>query len=331
MEIIRKGKRTYELSIEGKKLDTPAIIPSISSTVSYLSIYESLDILMQKNSKSFLFSAFDFYNEKNPEDRKKLKYVLETASSRGSVVFLDSGGYEALQVRKDWDIEQFFSVVEQLDLDAYFSYDTLADGDATIDDFVDRISEDSVRTMSTQNRGITIPVLHSFGFTWSEVIATVVRSMHPKMIAIPEDDLGRNLEDKVNKVKEIRSLLDGKHSYIPLHILGVGKPIPILLYSLAGADTFDGLGWLTSLINPKDLSTTEIDYSNFFPLDCKCESCLSKSRNPRSWKAMHNLDFLTNFTSEVRSSLAKGDIAGLLSKYNIGSELEGMVRTIWDH
>lgn len=329
MEIIRKGKRTYELSIEGKKLETPTIIPSVSSTVSSLSIYESLDILMQKNSKSFLFSAFDYYHEKNIEDKKKLKYVLETASKRGTMVFLDSGGYEALQVRKDWNIEQFLSVVEQLDLDAYFSYDTLADGDSTIEDFVDRISEDSLRTMSTQNQGITIPVLHSFGFNWNEVIETVVRSIHPKMIAIPEDDLGKNLEDKVNKVREIRSVLDSEHNYIPLHILGVGKPIPILLYSLAGADTFDGLGWLTSLIDPIDLNTNEIEYSNFFPMDCKCTACLSKKQHPKSWKAMHNLDFLATFTSEIRYSLVKGDIEELVTKYSIRGELEKMIKTMW--
>ncbi len=321
MEIRKRGIRTYELSIEGKKINTPAFIPSVSSTVAYISPYEALDILMQKNSNSFLFSAFDYHYETNIENRKKLKYILETASKRGTIVFLDSGGFEALYSKKEWSFKEFLETVEQIDADAYFSYDNFTEDDVAKKNLIDTMAENSVITMAAQNSGITIPILHLSSSPWNQIIPKVVQYLHPQILAIPEKELGIDLEERAKQIKEIRTMLDREHSYIPLHILGVGKPIPILTYSIAGADLFDGLSWLTNVINPKDLSTIEVEMSNFSPIQCNCNACLSKAKYPNSWKFKHNLDFLSNFTSEIRSKMEEGKIIEIFETYGLSREL----------
>jgi len=62
-------------------------------------------------------------------------------------------------------------------------------------------------------------------------------------IAVPERELGEGICKKADTVIKIREKLNTIGRYQPIHILGTGNPLSILILAAAGADLFDGLEW----------------------------------------------------------------------------------------
>ena len=54
---------------------------------------------------------------------------------------------------------------------------------------------------------------------------------------------------RAKTIIKIRKTLAPKKQYYPLHLLGTGNPLSILIYSICGADSFDGLEWCQTTVD----------------------------------------------------------------------------------
>lgn len=85
----------------------------------------------------------------------------------------------------------------------------------------------------------------------------------PKLIAIPERELGNGVIEIAKNIRTVRNTLNNHDEYQNLHILGTGNPISMMLYSFAGADSFDGLDWCQTVV---DYETATLHHSLHFDL-----------------------------------------------------------------
>lgn len=69
-----------------------------------------------------------------------------------------------------------------------------------------------------------------------------LRGFH--IIGVTEKDLGTNLISRVQRVATLRRKLDEAEIAAPIHIWGGLDPISSPLFFFAGAEIFDGVGWL---------------------------------------------------------------------------------------
>jgi len=101
--------------------------------------------------------------------------------------------------------------------------------------------------------------------------------------------------------------------YCPLHLLGTGNPLSIAVYSMAGADSFDGLEWCQTVVDHDtgklfhfqqwDLFKDQTDWGNNGVLPY-IQSAL-----------MHNLEFYRAFMAELREALMKDTAEEFLRRY----------------
>jgi hypothetical protein len=70
----------------------------------------------------------------------------------------------------------------------------------------------------------------------------LLRGFH--IIGVTEKDLGTNLIDRVKRVATLRKKLDEAEIAAPIHVWGGLDPISSPLFFFAGAEIFDGVGWL---------------------------------------------------------------------------------------
>ena len=95
--------------------------------------------------------------------------------------------------------------------------------------------------------------------------------------------------------------------YCPLHILGTGNPLSIISYTMAGADSFDGLEWCQTVVDHDtgklfhfqqwDLFRYQTEYGKDDTL-CYVFAVL-----------MHNLKFFRNFMHGLHESIvAEADV-----------------------
>jgi hypothetical protein len=69
-----------------------------------------------------------------------------------------------------------------------------------------------------------------------------LRGFH--IIGVTEKDLGKNLMDRFRRVAILRRKLDKAKITAPIHVWGGLDPINSPLFFFAGAEIFDGVGWL---------------------------------------------------------------------------------------
>ena len=69
-----------------------------------------------------------------------------------------------------------------------------------------------------------------------------LRGFH--IIGVTEKDLGINLFDRVKRVATLRTKLNEANIAAPIHVWGGLDPISSPLFFFAGAEIFDGVGWL---------------------------------------------------------------------------------------
>ena len=64
------------------------------------------------------------------------------------------------------------------------------------------------------------------------------------VIGVTDDELGDSILDRLVQVAKLRRLLDTAHVQAPIHVFGGLDPLMTPLLFAAGAEIFDGLGWL---------------------------------------------------------------------------------------
>jgi queuine/archaeosine tRNA-ribosyltransferase len=242
------AKRQKDLSVGGKILKLPCFFPSISSVKTNLTPLEYLRVLVALRHPLFLISAYDIYNSSNKE-KNEIAKLLKRAFSVNQTILLDSGNYESYWKNdKFWDQQRYKKILNVIKSQLAFCFDQ-----QNFTDSLSKLVEDIEGTVQVTQDLVSevtiLPIVHCKVNDYPKVVLRVTKKLHPMLIAVPERSLGSGILERASTVYKIRENLNQLGIYYPLHILGTGNPLSIMIYSFAGADSFDGLEWCQTAVN----------------------------------------------------------------------------------
>lgn len=302
--------RSFSIETNGKSIETPFFVPAISSIKANWDISEYADLIKKIGYSTFLVSAYDIYRH---EKREALtKHLLENSSKQ--IFFLDNGNFEASWYKDEaWNFNKFKDILDISYPDFSFSFDVFWNKDTILRNNIKETVTSIAKTACEQKSGITIALIHSKSEKFPEVVRKIVDNINPEIVAIPERELGSGIFERARVIRTLRLELDKTKRTIPIHVLGAGNPISILMYTLCGADTYDALDWSSAFINPS--SGQFLNFSQKDLVDCECEAC--KLRNiPYEYQVMsHNLLFYLRFMDKIRNAIKTDKINSILDEY----------------
>ncbi len=313
MLVEKKSLRSFKIEDSGKSFETPLFVPATSSTKANWTVLQYIDLIENVGYPSFLVSAYDYckLEKKQKEDFEKL---LGKYRKKGTFFFLDNGNYEAYWYKdKKWNLDGLRDALETVCPDFCFSFDVFWEKDTKTESYIKDTVSAIAKTAGSQKTGSTIALFHSRPDLFPKVVRKVVDSINPEIIAVPERELGCSVFERALSIKNIRSELDKDGKLIPMHILGTGNPLSILIYTLCGADTFDALDWSSVFMDPKTCQQGHFSQKDLST--CSCEACQLK-QVPYDYQVMaHNLIFYQRFLEKIKKSLESCKVDTLLKEY----------------
>ncbi len=227
--------------------ETPLLIPSFSSK-GFPELKKILEFMREFITESILVSAYDEY----------YKHLSSKQLSFPRVIFLDSGGYEAT-VEHDLS-EAYGQDYRPNKWTSKLHRDVLNGWVATRPTVI--VSFDSPRRHSVMEEQVDSAIklkgqypqhAHEIlikpeqrnGFIEVDSVRRVVSALGEfAAIGLTERELDSKLITKMEKIAQIRRLLDRHGIKAPIHIFGSLDTFTTPLFFLAGAEIFDGLTWL---------------------------------------------------------------------------------------
>ena len=232
-------------------LPRPIYFPSISSVKTQLAPLEYVKILLHLSGAYpfFLISAYDIAKASNGNGNIIQKYI-DDATSNGIKVLMDSGNYESYWKTSNWNQEEFHSVLSRTSCSMAFCYDNQApprDTTKHVEIILSNWEEDKKHS----NGNLLIPIIHGTKESIPELCQQIAEETQSLIVAVPERRLGDGMIERAHTVERIRLALNEKEKHTKLHLLGTGNPISIAVYSIMGADSFDGLEWCQTVVDPE--------------------------------------------------------------------------------
>lgn len=312
MQIVQTSPRTFSIEISQKSLKTPFFFPAVSTVKTNFNALEYVELIIKSGYPGYLVSAYDIYNS---EDKVRKEIIEKVSQSTENEVFtfLDSGNYESYWHKdKKWKIDFLESILEKITVDFCFSFDVFwTDGD--FDKYIKETITQIAKTAGMQKSGTTVPIIHSTPDLLPKIISKIVGEINPEVISVPERELGFSIFERAKTVKSIRDELNKTDVPIPLHLLGTGNPISILIYSVCGADMYDALEWCKNAVNPKTGHLLHFVQKDL--IDCDCKACKSKEIPYPSQTMAHNLNFYGSFLEKLRKSFEENNLDKILDEY----------------
>lgn len=259
----------------------------------------------------YLISAYDIANS-CPENQLRIDAALKRSRTRGSVILMDSGNYEAFwKGDMDWQADRFYAISSTYEHDLGFCYDNQEPPDTAA-----AISEDVVGAVlrdQDQCVGTIVPIVHGPPDLMPAAAQKVAELLCPVLLAVPERALGDGIAARTRSVRRIRQALDALGFYCPLHLLGTGNPISIIAYAMAGADSFDGLEWCQTVVDHKSALLFHFQQWDFVREQTEWGS---NGILPYIQSAlMHNLDFYVTFMRNLRDAMQRNVPYEFLATY----------------
>lgn len=298
-----------------ERIITPLLVPSFSSTIFGLqdkrARKEVSDIYqyLQNKIKNTLFSLYDIHK----------KYLTDEVINSPNVLFLDSGSYEYLKYKRagfkvKWSKELYNNALDKINRKkniVQVNYDIFDTINKQIDVASDGFKKNYFKDF------IIKPNKNQYFIDSFDVMSNVDKLSGFNLIGLTEKELGDSLLKKCQNIIKIRSGLSEEGLEIPIHIFGVIDPLSIILYSLCGADVFDGLSWIKNgFIN--NLAIYDDNYAllnGFFEFN---------ENNSLQIMLINNLSTL----SEVQSNIIKFTRTLDWSVLNINSGLEEKMKLL---
>jgi queuine/archaeosine tRNA-ribosyltransferase len=178
------------------------------------------------------------------------------------------------------------------------------------------IAEDVISSVLRDQKhalGTVAPIVHGSTELLPTAARVVAGQLFPVLLAVPERALGNGIVARTRTVRHLRQGLDRLGVYCPLHLLGTGNPLSIAVYSMAGADSFDGLEWCQTVVDHEtgklfhfqqwDLFKDQTDWG----IGCALPYIQAA--------LLHNLQFYQTFMAELREALMKGTAEAFLRRY----------------
>lgn len=226
---------------------TPVFYPSVSSVSKNVwSVIDHIELLTSLDFPQFLVSCFDVYKYQN---NKRLLAALNKAQEQCQVVLWDSGIYEvAWSHSKHWCFKRYIKTLRRNNVSHAFGFDDYCLTNETAN--VKNIELMMKRTIGQIGSDVISPIVHCKDtHDYPEICKQVAIACGPELIAIPERELGFGICEIAANISKIRSALNSTGKYQVLHILGTGNPLSMMLYTFAGADSFDGLDWCQTVVD----------------------------------------------------------------------------------
>ena len=304
--------RTFELCIAQTLIQLPCFFPSVSSVKTNLMPVDYVELLTAAAHPLFLVSAYDIANAPE-EHRIRLNAALDRSKKGGTAIMMDSGNYERFW-KGDlvWDTAGLHETAGISAHDLCFCYDNQEPpntAEAIVNDVVSSVLRDQEHSLGT-----VVPIVHGKTELLAVAAQQVAEQLYPVILAVPERALGEGIVARTRTVRSIRKALDELGFYCPLHLLGTGNPLSIIVYAMAGADSFDGLEWCQTVVDHEtgqlfhfqqwDLFRHQTDWGGDHALPY-IQSVL-----------MHNLYFYRQFMDDLHESIKNGVAEDFLKRFS---------------
>lgn len=275
-----------------------------------LLLIDHIELLVSSNHSQFLISCFDAYKLRN---NKRFIAALEQAKEQYQVVLWDSGIYEVVWSRsKKWCKKRYLKTLRRNKFSHAFSFDDycLSPETSTALNIIGSVKSSADQIGSNK----ISPIVHCRDLKeYASICNDISNTYMPKLIAIPERELGQGVLEIAKNIRVIRESLSHLDHYQNLHILGTGNPISMMLYAFSGADSFDGLDWCQTVVDYESgtlhhpLQLDMYQYQSSWGRD--------KSMTFFTRCYMHNLEFYKKWMSDLKKAIATGRELEMMQRY----------------
>lgn len=302
------------IDIGGGVFDYPCYFPSISSMRTQNKPLQYLKILIKSNYPWFLISAYDIYHSEDKVKQSIIELMKEALSEKK--VLLDSGYFESSSRGDErWSQSDYWEVLKSCDFSYAFSFDRRNDNKGkSHDDIAKEIVESWKTDIEKSGKDNIIPIIHSNEPSdFIKIIPRVVQATNPIMIAVPERELGDGIISTTRTIFEIRKTLNEMKSSCPVHLLGTGNPISILIYSICGANSYDGLEWCQMISNFNSAQLYHLKHYDFLESQSGWVSDFGVKWGVAA--LMHNIEFYSFWMTQIHTAIKRDEIIDLLKFY----------------
>lgn len=297
--------RPRKFKIGTIEIDIPTFFPSVSSVktalppIDYIRLLNALGTI----NSQYLVSAFDLARA-NTADKEEFKQLLTHGNENGTIVLMDSGNYESYWKDSQliWSQADFQRVLGEYSCPLAFGFDEQqppSDPDRHLRLIIDRYKQDQAAAASRR----IIPIIHGAPDVLPALSAEVARISGVEMLAVPERRLGNGVFERARTVAAIRQSLNACGRYVGLHLLGTGNPVSIAIYSITGADSFDGLEWCQTVVDHESALLFHLSQADFFT----AQTSWGGENWPFQPRVLaHNLEFYTDWMARLRGAIHDG-------------------------
>jgi queuine/archaeosine tRNA-ribosyltransferase len=243
-----------------------------------------------------------------------LKRLLRRAARKRRIVLMDSGNYEAYwhHDERSWNGRKLLSVLRDSAFQLAFAFDELRPPRRVVT-AVKTVESSVLRAQKVAGNGTVVPIVHGEKARLPSLVREVANRLAPILIAVPERELGDGLMERAATIAVIRAKLNElNQKYYCLHVLGTGNPLSILVYSICGADTFDGLEWCQTVADTDTARLYHFAHWDLFTRQCG----LDLTAMPYPTRVLiHNLWFYSQWLDRVRWAVRTGHGMALVEEY----------------
>lgn len=313
------GRRVIRLP--DQEIRTPLLVPSFSSkSDTDWELRDEVELMAEHIASPVLMSAYD------------LHYGHVDPPSFPSLLFLDSGGYEAnrdviaaerrgdksMLERQPWTPELYEGVLRGLQCASpvvAVSYDH-----PNLRMSIDRQIENALAlpTGAMLKELLLKPEVGGECLPINAIVERAAALAAFEVIGVTDKELGRSMRDRLIAVARIRKGLAAAGLDTPIHVFGSLDPLTTPLYFLAGADVFDGLAWLRYAVSESGTSYLQ----NYGVLECGLNLPI-ESIQALAWQ--RNFVFLTKLEARMRSFLKSQDFDLFAPHQALFREASGIV------
>jgi len=257
--------RSRQVRLAGLSLNTPLLIPSVSSRgfpLDPAGFAESnlfLNYAKDSLDEVLLVSAYDL-EHRTLEDAAALLSGggTGTALDRPQLLVVDSGGYETGQswesghvdrsdrLVKPYNTDMFASVVDRLPQGRPLLVVSYDGPDVPRGTYAQQVARAQVFFATRPHLASDILLKPPSGrwHTPRELVPAAPDLSRFDVIGFTEVELGDSPLDRLITLAELRQILRSASITAPIHLFGALDPLFTPLYFAAGAEIFDGLSWM---------------------------------------------------------------------------------------
>ena len=302
-------KRAIFVEHNQQRMDLPLFFPSISSVKTNFRPIDYLHFIKASGCHNFLISAYDIFHQ-NESDKVEMIDLLNSMQKEGALILLDSGNYESYWHRdNNWTIDKNNEILKNDFCSFCFSFDYQKIESMNKNELTKIAIANSVSNQMA-TKGTIAPIIHAKPEDLAYVCQKVIQHLTPKIIAIPERLLGSGIIARVKRLRQIRISLNELGYYTPIHLLGTGNPFSLLLFSYAGADSFDGLEWCQTYIDEKTFHVHHFQLRDLF-----CSRGVNVVMNYEVATLFNNIRTYQNINKLIQEGFNNNNMIEIMKKY----------------